>query len=111
MAFDEDLAQRLREQLAGEDAVTERRMFGGLTFLLHGHMSVTASAQGGLLARVDPASAEALLGAPGVTPMEMNGREMTGWLRVAPSAIADDAALSAWVERSVALVRTLPPKG
>jgi TfoX/Sxy family transcriptional regulator of competence genes len=110
MAYDEDLANRLRELLADEDGITEKKMFGGLAFLLHGHMSVSASGQGGLLARVDPGRTEALLKKPHVALMEMRGRTMEGWLRVAPDGVKTKRQLEPWVKRSVDYVRTLPPK-
>jgi TfoX-like protein len=109
VAYDEELADRLREQLAGEP-FTEQRMFGGLAFLLGGHMTVAASGSGGLLARVAPDDAEALA-SPHAEPMVMRGRAMTGWVRVAGAGIASDADLAAWVRRSRAYVATLPPKG
>jgi hypothetical protein len=110
MAYDEDLANRIREQLADE-TVTEKAMFGGLAFLLNGHMCVSASGRGGLLARVDPdASAEALSD-PHASPMVMRGREMPGWIFVGPEGVDSDEQLADWVERSRAFVRTLPPKG
>jgi hypothetical protein len=110
MPYDEDLADRLRELLAGEDAVTEKKMFGGLAFLLHGNMTVAASHTGGVLARVDPADAGDWIAPPEVAPMEMGGRAMDGWLMVAPEAVESDGELASWVERSVAFVKTLPPK-
>jgi hypothetical protein len=110
MAYDEDLANRLREQLAGEEAVTEKRMFGGLAFLLHGHMSVSASRTGGLLARIDPDDTEAALARPHTARMEMGGRTMDGWIRVAPEGVRTKRELASWVKRSVAYVKTLPPK-
>lgn len=110
MAYDEDLAHRLRDLLAEEDAITEQRMFGGLAFLLHGHMSVSASRNGGLLARIDPADAEAALARPHVTPMQMGGRTMDGWITVAPEGLKTKRQLAGWVKRSVTFVNTLPPK-
>lgn len=111
MAYDEDLASRLREALAGEDAITEKRMFGGLAFLLHGNMSLSASGRGGLLVRVDPASTDECLALPHAKLMEMGGRTMEGWIAVAAEGCADDAAFQNWVARSLAYVKTLPPKG
>jgi hypothetical protein len=102
MAYDEDLANRIREALADQDAVTEKRMFGGLAFLVHGHMAVAASRSGGLLARVDPALSDELVAADGVGRMVMRGREMDGWLQVAADRVAADADLAPWVERGVA---------
>ena len=109
MAYDEELANRLREQLSGT-SYTEKKMFGGLAFLVGGNMSVAASRQGGILVRVDPAENDALLQEPGAAPMEMGGRgPMTGWLRVSADVL-DDATLAAWVSRGVAFARTLPSK-
>jgi TfoX/Sxy family transcriptional regulator of competence genes len=110
MAYDEDLANRLRELLAGEDAITEKKMFGGLAFLLHGNMTVSASGKGGLLARIEPADTDDALARPHVTRMEMAGRSMDGWIRVAPDGVRTKRQLSSWVNRSLAFVRTLPPK-
>ena len=79
MAYDEDLANRIRELISGDADVAEQPMFGGLAFLIGGHMSVAVSGQGGLLLRCDPADTDALLGKPYATPFEMRGREMNGW--------------------------------
>jgi TfoX/Sxy family transcriptional regulator of competence genes len=111
MAHDEDLANRIRELLANRDDVTEKRMFGGLAFLVGGHMAVAASREGGLLARVDPADTEALLGRDHVGPMVMRGRELDGWLRVDGAGVRTQRQLEPWVRRGVAFVGTLPPKG
>lgn len=110
MAYDEDLANRLRELLGDEDAITEKRMFGGLAFLLHGNMSVSASRNGGLLARIDPAETDAALARPHVQLMEMGGRRMAGWITVAPEGVRTKRQLAPWVKRSVAFAKTLPPK-
>jgi len=110
MAYDEDLANRLRELLADEDAITERKMFGGLAFLLRGNMSVSASGRGGLLVRIDPAQTDAALARAHATLMNMGGREMEGWIRVAPEGLVTKRELAAWVKRSLAYVKTLPPK-
>jgi TfoX/Sxy family transcriptional regulator of competence genes len=110
MAYDEDLANRLRELLAHEDAVTEKKMFGGLAFLVGGNMAVAARGGGGLLVRVDPADSEACLAKPHVAEMEMRGRTMTGWLTVAPEGVKSKRELSWWVKRSLAFVKTLPRK-
>jgi TfoX/Sxy family transcriptional regulator of competence genes len=110
MPYDEDLANRLRELLADQDAVTEKKMFGGLAFLLDGHMSVSASRNGGLLARIDPDDTEAALKRPHVTLMKMGGRTMDGWITVAPEGLKTKRELAAWVKRSVSYVETLPPK-
>lgn len=110
MAYDEELADRLREALAGGDDVVEQRMFGGLAFLVAGHMAVAASGQGGLLLRCDPALTDRMVAEPGVERFEMRGRAMDGWLRVEGSAVADGAALARWVDVGVGFVRSLPPK-
>jgi TfoX/Sxy family transcriptional regulator of competence genes len=107
MAYDEALAHRIRELVANEQGLTEKKMFGGLAFLIGGNMAVAASGQGGLLVRVDPAESDELVASTDARPMEMRGREMAGWLRVDP---ADDDELSAWVERGVSFARSLPPK-
>ena len=110
MAYDEELAGRIRELVAGERGVTEKKMFGGLAFLVNGNMSVAASGQGGLLVRVDPDEAEALVRKAGVEPMEMRGRTMAGWLRVETSAVRTKKQLAGWVDRGVGYARSLPPK-
>jgi TfoX/Sxy family transcriptional regulator of competence genes len=110
MAYDEDLANLIRECLAGEAGVTEKGMFGGLAFLIDGNMAVAASGQGGLMVRVDPEQTEALLAEPHAQPFEMRGREMTGWLRVAAEGVRAKEGLDPWVGRGVAYARSLPPK-
>lgn len=109
MAYDEELADRLR-LLLGSHGLTEQKMFGGLAFLRDGHLAVCVSGQGGLMVRTDPADAEALLAQPGVQPMQMQGRTMKGWLRVDAAAVDDDAALRRWAERGLAFAGSLPPK-
>jgi TfoX/Sxy family transcriptional regulator of competence genes len=111
VAYDEDLANRIRELMAAESGVTEQRMFGGLAFLIGGNMSVAASGQGGLMVRVDPDETGALLGRPHARPMVMRGREMQGWLRVASEGVRTKRQLEPWVRRGVAYARSLPPKG
>ena len=110
MAYDEDLVHRLRELLADQDGLTEKKMFGGLAFLLHGHMSVSASRTGGLLARIDPADTDAALARPHATRMVMGRRTMDGWISVAPEGVRTKRDLAWWVKRSVAYVASLPPK-
>ena len=110
MPYDEALADRIRELLAREDAIAEKRMFGGLAFLLNGHMSVAASHTGGLLVRVDPAETDAAVALPHAERMEMRGRSMDGWVTVAAEGVREQDALAAWVERGVAYARSLPPK-
>jgi TfoX/Sxy family transcriptional regulator of competence genes len=110
MAYDEDLANRIRELIAAEPGVTEKKMFGGLAFLIGGNMSVAASGQGGLLVRVDPAESDALAAKPHAGPMVMRGREMQGWLRVDAEGVRTKRQLEPWVKRGVAYARSLPPK-
>jgi TfoX/Sxy family transcriptional regulator of competence genes len=110
MAYDEELANRLREVLQSEHGLTEKRMFGGLAFLVHGNMAVSASSKGGLLLRVDPAQTGALASEPHVGPFEMRGREMDGWLRVDVQAIETDDELRRWVSYGVTYARSLPSK-
>lgn len=109
VAYDEDLADRIRALI--KVPVTEKKMFGGLAFLVNGNMSVSASGQGGLLVRFDPADTEKLLREPGAAEFEMGGRgPMAGWLRVDTAAVGKDAALRKWVERGVSYATSLPPK-
>jgi TfoX/Sxy family transcriptional regulator of competence genes len=110
MAYDEALAGRIRELLAGEDGLAEKKMFGGLSFLVGGNMAVGASGQGGLLVRVDPAESDHLISSTPARLMEMGGRSMKGWLRVDTEELQSDEALRDWVERGVSYARSLPPK-
>jgi hypothetical protein len=110
VSYDLDLAERIRALMGGR-AVEEKRMFGGLAFLVNGHMSVSASGQGGLLARCEPDQTEALLREPGVEEFSMRNRgPMSGWLRVSADAVAGDDALSAWVNRGYSYAQSLPAK-
>jgi TfoX/Sxy family transcriptional regulator of competence genes len=109
MAYDLDLADRIRELVATERAVIEQAMFGGLAFLVNGNMSVAVSRQGGLLVRVEPDEVEPLLGDL-VAPAVMGGREMRGWLRVHETAVESDEDLAEWVRRGVGYAKSLPPK-
>jgi TfoX/Sxy family transcriptional regulator of competence genes len=110
MAYDEDLANRIRELVLTEPGVTEQRMFGGLAFLINGNMSVAVSAQGGVMLRVDPDETDALLGKPHARPFEMRGREMRGWLRVDAEGLRSKRQLERWVARGVAYAGSLPSK-
>lgn len=110
MAYDEDLANRVRELVATEAGVSEKRMFGGLAFLIGGNMSVSVSGQGGLMLRCDPAETDALLRKPHAGPFEMRGRVMDGWLRVDAEGLRTKRQLEQWVARSVTYARSLPPK-
>jgi len=110
MAYDEDLANLIRELLADEADVTEKRMFGGLAFLIAGNMAVAASGQGGLMVRVDPVETDALAGEPHAGPFEMRGRAMRGWVRIDEAGVRTKEQLEPWVTRGVAYARSLPPK-
>jgi len=110
MAYDEELAGRLRQLLADESEVTEKKMFGGLAFLVRGNMAVAASGQGGVLVRVDPEQSEELVATSGARPMEMRGREMRGWLRVEPDDVRTEQELAKWVALGAAYARSLPAK-
>jgi TfoX/Sxy family transcriptional regulator of competence genes len=110
VAYDEDLANRIRELVGGEPGLTEKKMFGGLAFLVNGNMSVSASGQGGLLLRVDPDETDALASKPHAEPFVMRGRPMQGWLRVAPEGVKTKAQLGRWVARGVGYARSLPSK-
>jgi TfoX/Sxy family transcriptional regulator of competence genes len=110
MAYDEELGDRIRSMLAGEAGLTEKKMFGGLAFLVHGNMAVAASGQGGLLVRVNPEEGAELVAASSARPMEMRGREMAGWLRVDSADLSPEDALAPWVQRGLAYARSLPPK-
>jgi TfoX/Sxy family transcriptional regulator of competence genes len=110
MAYDEVLAQRIHDLIDGDEGWTSRKMFGGLGFMLDGHMAVAAASNGALMVRADPADCEEWCDGEAVNPMEMRGRPMSGWLLVEAAALADDDQLGQWVGRGVRFVRTLPPK-
>jgi TfoX/Sxy family transcriptional regulator of competence genes len=110
MAYDEQLAARIRDLLGSESDLTEQKMFGGLAFLVGGNMAVAASGQGGMLVRVDPARSDALVAATNALPMEMRGRSMQGWLRVDSADVRTKRQLAKWVELGTAYARSLPPK-
>ncbi len=110
MAYDEDLANRVRELIAGEAGLTEQKMFGGLAFLIDGNMAVAVSGQGGLMVRVEPAETDALVAKPHARPFEMRGREMRGWLRVDGDAVRTKRQLAKWVEIGTAQALSLRPK-
>ena len=109
MPHDEILAARLRTLLDGNSAVTEKRMFGGVAFLVNGSMSVGVYKEW-LIARLAAESADEALQRPGAKVMDITGRPMKGWLMVAPEGIAEDESLQAWVDESVAFAASLPPK-
>ncbi len=110
MAYDESVADRLRGHLEGQPGLSEKKMFGGLAFLVSGHMAVAAVSQGGLLLRCDPAETDTLVGEPGVERFEMRGKKMNGWLAIDPSAIETEPALERWIAVGVDYAESLPPK-
>jgi TfoX/Sxy family transcriptional regulator of competence genes len=110
VSYDEDLADRIRELVASERGLTEKKMFGGLAFLIGGNMAIAASGQGGLLVRADPDRSDRLVAGGKARPMEMRGREMAGWLRVDAADVRTKRQLAKWVETGVAYARTMPPK-
>jgi TfoX/Sxy family transcriptional regulator of competence genes len=110
MAFDEELADRIRELVQAEDGVIEKRMFGGLAFIVGGHMAVAASSKGGLMVRVEPARTEEFEREPHAGRFEMRGRGMAGWLQVDPDGLETDEQLGRWVRLGVGHARSLPPK-
>jgi hypothetical protein len=110
MAYDEELADRIREAVQDEPLLSERKMFGGLAFLIGGNMAVAASGKGGLMVRVDPAEGDGLVDDVHVHLMEMGGRSMSGWLRVDDAAVTTDEELGRWVARGVGYASSLPPK-
>ncbi len=110
MPHDADLADRIRELLAGERGVTEKKMFGGLAFLVGGNMAVAASGRGGIMVRIDPDESDRLVARTHARPMEMRGRRMRGWLRVDAQDVRTKRQLARWVELGVTYARSLPPK-
>jgi TfoX/Sxy family transcriptional regulator of competence genes len=111
VAYDEELAGRIRELISSEPNVTEQKMFGGLAFLIGGNMAVAASGQGGALVRVDPEESEKLVETTNARPMEMRGRSMAGWLRVDSAELRTKTQLAKWVRLGGGYARSLPPKG
>src|SRR5215472_1233173 len=110
MAYDTELADRIRLLIGAEQSLSEKKMFGGLAFLIHGNMAIAASGNGGALVRVDPAESESLLATTPATVAVMQGRPMPGWLRVASEDLDSDEQLREWVERGVSYARSLPAK-
>jgi TfoX/Sxy family transcriptional regulator of competence genes len=111
VAYDEELAARIRELVGDEPALTEKKMFGGLAFLIGGNMAIGASGQGGLLVRVDPDQSDELVATTSARPMEMRGREMAGWLRVDSDDVREQPELERWVALGTTYAKSLPPKG
>ena len=110
VAYDEDLANRIRELVEGQPDLTEKKMFGGLAFLIGGNMAVAASGQGGVMVRVDPAASDTLVATTKARLVEMRGRPMQGWLRVDPEHLRTTRQLARWVRLGTAFARTLPAK-
>jgi TfoX/Sxy family transcriptional regulator of competence genes len=110
VAYDEELADRIRELVGSESDLTEKKMFGGLAFLIGGNMAVAASGQGGVLVRVDPAQSDTLVATTNARPMEMRGRQMQGWLRVSVEHLRTKRQLAKWVELGTTYARSLPAK-
>ncbi len=110
MAYDEDLADRIRELVGGESDLTEKEMFGGLAFLIGGNMAVAASGQGGLMVRVDPADSDTLVARTNARRVEMRGRPMQGWMRVDTEHLRTKRQLAKWVELGTIFARSLPAK-
>jgi hypothetical protein len=110
VAYDEELAGRIRELAEGEPGLSEKRMFGGLAFLIAGNMAVVASGQGGIMVRVEPEQSDTLTETTAATTAVMRGREMRGWLRLAAADVSSEEELAAWVDRGIAYARSLPPK-
>jgi hypothetical protein len=110
VAYDEELAARIRHLIGDEPGLREQKMFGGLAFLVGGNMAIAASGGGGILVRVDPDDSGVLVATTGATVMEMRGRPMSGWLRVASDQVGTDDELAPWVERGTTYARSLPAK-
>jgi TfoX/Sxy family transcriptional regulator of competence genes len=110
MAYDEDLADRIRALTAVEPRLTEKKMFGGLAFLINGNMAVAASGQGGILVRVNPAESDKLVDETNAQVAVMRGTSMGGWLRVQPEHLRTKRQLATWVERGTTYARSLPAK-
>jgi hypothetical protein len=111
VAYDEDLAERIRVLVAGESGLTEKKMFGGLAFLIDGNMAIAASGEGGIMVRVDPDRSDELVASSKARVAEMRGRPMPGWLRVAPEHLGTKRQLEKWVQIGAGFARSLPPKG
>ena len=110
VAYDEDLADRIRDLVAGEPGLTEQKMFGGIGFLIRGNMAVAASGQGGIMVRVDPALSDSLVAKRGARLVEMRGRLMKGWLRVDQEPLRTKGQLARWVGLGTTYARSLLPK-
>jgi TfoX/Sxy family transcriptional regulator of competence genes len=110
MAYDQELAERIRQLIGSDPELTEKKMVGGLAFLIHGNMAIAASSEGGAMVRVDPAQSDALVATTKASLVNMRGRDMPGWLRVSSDALRTDDQLALWVEIGTGYARSLPPK-
>jgi hypothetical protein len=110
MAYDEELASRIRQVIGSDPALTEKKMFGGLAFLICGNMAITASSEGGVMVRVDPAQSDTLMATTKATLVNMRGRDMRGWLRVSFDDLRSDDQLTSSVQIGTGYTRSLPPK-
>ncbi len=110
MAFDEELAERIRQLIGSDPELTEKKMFGGLAFMIRGNMAIAASSEGGAMVRADPAQSDSLLATSQATLVQMRGRDMPGWLRVSSDDLRTDEQLAPWVEMGTGYARSLPPK-
>ena len=110
MAYDQALAERIRQLIGSDPELTEKKMFGGLAFLIHGNMAIAASSEGGAMVRVDPAQSDALVATTKASLVNMRGRDIPGWLRVSSDALRTDDQLALWVEIGTGYARSLPPK-
>jgi TfoX/Sxy family transcriptional regulator of competence genes len=110
MAYDEELADRIRDLVGDEPGLTEQKMFGGLAFLIGGNMAVAASGQGGILVRADPEASDELVGSTDAYLMEMRGKQMAGWLRLDSEHVSSESQLAKWVELGTSYARSLPAK-
>jgi len=110
VAYDDVLAGRIRDLIGPDPELTEKKMFGGLAFLIRGNMAISASGQGGILVHVDPERSAGLVATTAATTAVMQGREMPGWLRVSPEHLATDDDLSEWIEIAIAYARSQPSK-
>ena len=110
MAYDQELAERIRRLIGSDPDLTQKKMFGGLAFLIRGNMAIAASGQGGAMVRVDPRQSAALVAGSAASVMEMRGRPVPGWLHVSSGDLRTDDDLTAWVDRGTGYARSLPPK-
>jgi TfoX/Sxy family transcriptional regulator of competence genes len=110
VAYDQELADRIRQLIGSDPELTEKKMFGGLAFLIRGNMAIAASSEGGAMVRGDPAQSDALVATTTARLVQMRGRDMPGWLRVSADDLRTDDQLASWVEIGTGYARSLPPK-